>query len=264
MFVDDGKGKIPLAKSQCKLVIPIEAPFSMTNTLPILKAEILKGTRSSTLAQAKQYIDAVLAFQSKEPDAVFHKRFFHEFIPLTTIAEHVGDTETKVCFSGAGHGIDGCLTLNHGQSIRRVELTAATDGHNEALRMELLAECGYAPATGKIPHTGNKNRDDREFGPSEVMEGRSDLKADQVLSLVAKALADKQKKALTRPHYADAWLGISIENYPPGGALKRKHYDHLFSRLLSNRESFRPFSRVFVVSTVGDYLFDSALIAPVD
>lgn len=230
----------------------------MTLSLQDLKKQILSGSRSYTLLEAKAYVSDVLAFESKEPDAAFHKRFFHEFVPLVTIAGHVGDAGITISFGGAGHGIDGCIAFADGRKDQRIELTAATDGQNEALRDELLAVRGYAPASGKIEYTGNKNWGDRRFGPNETKWRRSDLQAQEVFALVAKALDAKKKKALSRPHYNDAWLGISIENYPPTAERKKCFYDPLSIQLLSDKAAYQPFSRVFVVSTVGDYLFDSA------
>ena len=65
------------------------------------------------------------------------------------------------------------------------------------------------------------------------------------------------RRRTRRPsHYAGAWLGIAIPNYPPT-EYKEKRFDPLFTEFLADASSYEPFSRVFVVSTVGDYIFDS-------
>ena len=71
----------------------------------------------------------------------------------------------RIVFSGANSRFDGLILFDKGRK-QRVELTAAIDGHDEAVRMELLAKRGDAPAFQKIEASGSKRN--RTFGPNET------------------------------------------------------------------------------------------------
>lgn len=230
----------------------------MPNTLPALKRQLLTGSPSYTIAEAKKYVADVLACEREEADPTFEKRFFHEFIPLVTIAAHIDDTNCLISFAGSSDKIDGCLDFGCAQQL--VELTAAVDGHNDALRMELHKKRGWAPATGKIQATGSKR--DREFGANLISFRSSGTYNGELLRLMRTALEKKKERAPSRPDYHGAWLGIVIENYPPGAYQKKHCFDPLCVQLLSGPGGYAPFTRAFVVSAVGDYLFDSASIIP--
>lgn len=222
-----------------------------------LEAQLLVDGCTFSLPQAQKYIADVLATCSTRTGTRFHKRFFYEFVPLVTIAGHLAEPSITIVFDGAGHDLDGRIVFADGRDDQRVELTAAIDGQNEALRMELLAERGHAPAVGPIEYTGAKARGDRKFGPNETIVRDASETARDRFSLVAKALGAKRAKASTRPNYRAAWLGIVIDNYPPT-EFKKPRYDPLCAELLSDSTSYAPFNRVFVISNVGDYIFDSA------
>lgn len=222
-----------------------------------LEAQLLVNDCAFSLPQAQTYIADVLAARSNRTGTRFHKRFFYEFVPLVAIAQHIAEPGITIIFNGASHDLDGRIVFADGRDDQRVELTAAIDGQNEAVRMELLAERGHAPAVGPIEYTGTKARCDRKFGPNVTIWRDASETARDRFSLVAKALDAKRAKASTRLNYRAAWLGIVLDNYPPT-RFKKPRYDPLCTELLSNPASYAPFDRVFIVSNVGDYIFDSA------
>lgn len=225
--------------------------------LSLLKARLLDGTAIFTIPEAKQYIADVLAFRDIDTEERFHNRFFHEFWPLVTISEAIGMPSTRIVFTASGPGVDATLMLGGGAPPRMVELTAAIDGQQEALRMEHLKKYGHAPVTGRINATGTRNRKDRHIEYAEADWQSADQYNNELFQLMKCALLAKQQKARKRPHYQDAWLGIAIPNYPPT-EYKKARLDPLCAGFLHDPGSFAPFSRVFIVSTIGDYVFDSA------
>jgi hypothetical protein len=57
------------------------------------------------------------------------------------------------------------------------------------------------------------------------------------------------------------WLGIVLNDYPPGEDLKIALLDPVCNHLLSEADSYAPFSRVFCFTVGGGYIFESANIA---
>jgi hypothetical protein len=164
---------------------------------------------------------------------------------------------TRIVFTASGPGVDATLMSGASTPPRMVELTAAIDGQQEALRMEHLKKYGHAPVTGRIKATGIRNRKDRHIEHTEADWQCADQYNSELSDLMKRALLAKQQKARKRPHYQDAWLGIAIPNYPPT-EYKKARLDPLCAGFLRDPAGFAPFSRVFIVSTVGDYVFDSA------
>lgn len=226
------------------------------NELGGLKAKLLEPRVEFSLPGARQYIENVLAFQDIDTRERFHKRFFFEFLPLVTIAESVASPNARIIFSGSGPNIDAELLLDHTLPPRRVEMTAAIDGHQEALRMEHLAIYGHVPITERMTATGIRHRKDRHIQETHA-EWRSAEESDNALGeRIRQALQAKQQMAVHRPHYLDAWLGVVVPDYPPT-EYKKRRFDPLCAKLFIDPAVFAPFSRVFVVSTVGDYIFDT-------
>lgn len=71
----------------------------MSDPLPSLKAKLLAPEVVFSMAEAKRYIEEVQSFATIDTREPFHKRFFHEFWPLVTIAETVGSPHTRIVFT---------------------------------------------------------------------------------------------------------------------------------------------------------------------
>lgn len=226
----------------------------MSDPLTSLKAKLFAPEAIFSIAEAKRYIEEVQSFAAIDTREPFHKRFFHEFWPLVTIAETVGSPDMRIIFTGSGAGADGCLEFGSNGPRQMVELTVAFDGYQEALRMEHLDLYGDAPATGRIVATGSRNR--RQIERSQIECEPTGQFDRELAERMKDALQAKRDKARARPHYQNAWLGIVIQDYPPT-AYKKRRFDPLCIDLVSDQRGFAPFARVFVVSAVGDYIFDS-------
>lgn len=219
-----------------------------------LRARLFGKSEMFTIQEACQYIHDVVAVRATMGDKPFQKRFFEEFWPLVTIAKFAGSQDTRIEYPGPNEAID--ATLIFGGIRQMVELTAAIDGQQEALRDEHLKLYRRAPVTAKIKATGKRNTKDRviEDTPAEVWS--SEQQQIDALARMTEALLRKTAKASSRPLYRGAWLGIVIPNFPPTDH-KSARYNGPSTCLLKEPTAHAPFSRVFVVSTVGDYIFDS-------
>jgi hypothetical protein len=221
-----------------------------------LRAKILADAASFTIPEAKQYVADVLATRAADEDDRFHKLFFEEFWPLVTIAESIGDEQARMVFTGSGHGVDATLFLGLDRRSQMVELTAAIDGHQEALQDEHMKLYGSAPLTVKLTPTKNKNSKQRRIEETMADWLSADDYNNELLTRVKHVVAEKRERVTSRPHYRDAWLGVVIPNFPPKE--RKKRFTPMFAHYLSDVTVYEPFSRVFIVSTVGDYLFDSS------
>jgi hypothetical protein len=124
-----------------------------------------KSSIEFKIADAKEHVDQIWRTRKIDIKDRFYNRFFHEICPLLSIAECVGDEETRVIFAGSESRFDGMILLGQEQKRQKVELSAAIDGFNNALQMELLATDGYAPVFQKIEAKGTKKN--RQFGENE-------------------------------------------------------------------------------------------------
>lgn len=230
----------------------------MPNECTDQKDELRKPGREFIIAEAKAIVNHIYDHCCIDTQDRFHNTFFHEICPLLLIAEHVGGEATRVVFLGANSCLDGLLFLENGRK-QKVELTAAIDGQNEALRMELLAKRGDAPAFQKIEASGIKKN--RTFDKNETDVGRTDKYDDRtLLPLLENALALKINKAKTSQHYAGAWLGVVFDDYvcPLSRTKKKIRFDPICKRMLGNGpERYATFSRVFIIGISRQYLFDS-------
>ena len=221
---------------------------------------LIRPDRGLTIAEAKKIVDDVYNGRRLiDTQDRFHNTFFYEICPLLLIAEHVGNNETRIGFMGAKSRFDGLLLLGKKGKKQKVELTAAIDGQNDALQMELLKKRGHAPAFQKIKSTGTRRN--REFGKNTTNMIRSDeYNQKTLIPLLKDALARKIKKAKRNQDYADAWLGIGFDDgiCPLSGREKKKRFDPLCRQVLGNvPERYAPFSRVFFVGISRKYFFDS-------
>lgn len=227
----------------------------MPTVLAELKAKLLGSDCRLSIAEACQFVRVGLAGEAIDTNDRFHHLFFNEFVPLVAIASGI-DECAEIIFSAAGHGVDATLLLGDDRRSQMVEMTAAVDGQQEALQMEHLERYGHAPVTTKILATGKRNTKDRHIAETDAEWASVDEHREETSRLIADALDKKKRKAVSRQHYNDAWLGIVVPNFPPRD-YRRGRFDPLCVKLLSEPAAYAPFSRVFVVSTVGDYIFDS-------
>ncbi|MEK9138619.1 MAG: hypothetical protein AAB393_15965 [Bacteroidota bacterium] len=226
----------------------------------ILRARLLASATSFTMHEAKQYIDDVLKTGAADDDKRFHKRFSEEFWPLVTVADSLADTRILVEFAGSGSSIDATLVFDSDRLPQQIELTAAIDGHQEALQDEHMEIYGSAPLTVKIAATKNKNSKQQRIEETMPDWQSADDFNNELLSRVKSVVAEKCAKAVSRAYYKGAWLGVVIPNFPPKE--RKKRFTPMFTDFLSNSSVYEPFSRVFVVSTVGDYFFDTESLRP--
>ena len=169
---------------------------------------LLKAGREFTVAEAKTIVNSIYDNCCIDTESRFHNSFFHEICPLLLIAEHIADEAVRIVFSEANSRFDGLILFNEGRK-QRVELTAAIDGHDEALRMELLEKRGHAPAFQKIAARGSRRN--RTFGPNETDGIRmAEYDRGTLLPLLEKALAQKVNRARANQLYSGAWLGVVL------------------------------------------------------
>jgi hypothetical protein len=228
----------------------------MQNELEDIKKSLYEKKEFS-IHEAKNIVEKV--FEKKlviDPNDRFHNYFFHEIRPLVIIAEHVGDEETHITFTGNNDDIDGNIRFGDTGEIQAVELTAAIDGHQESLRMEHLEKYGRAPSLGDIPYSGNKNnRVIKEFQPKLVRS--QDYDHNTLVPLVKTAIQKKIKKSKTNKKYHKSWLGVVFDDYMHP-ADKNDRLDPIFKNILENNPSlFETFYRIFIIGINREYIFDS-------
>jgi hypothetical protein len=87
-------------------------------------------------------------------DDRFHSFFFNEACLLISIARYIGDGDTHVTFCEPNSAYDG--KIRQSEDIYYVEFTAAIDGHNESLIMELVNDRGSAPMCQQLHPKGRR------------------------------------------------------------------------------------------------------------
>lgn len=231
-----------------------------------LKDKLLQHGNEFTVAGAKEIVNELYDHYRIDTKDPFHNFFFYEMCPLVLIAEHVDSKKARLVFMGALSRFDGLIILGDERKTQKVELTAAIDGHNDSLQMELLGERGQTPAFQKIQATGTKRN--REFGKNELTAIRSEQYIQETLfPLLENALALKKEKAKKNQYYTGAWLGIVFDDRiiplfenknMPLFERKKERFDPVCRQVLGNNPGRHiPFSRVFCVGLSRQYLFDS-------
>lgn len=221
-----------------------------------IHARLLQKEAQFTLAEAQSYVAEVLRLEVLHEDKRFEKKFLEEFWPLTAIAQYLGE-HTHLIYRGFSNAVDAELLLGDAPP-QPIEFTIAFDAEQEALRDEHMKLYGRAPITAVLPRpSGTRASGSREMPEVEADFWSRDEQRELAFRRMKMALERKQAAALKRADYSNAWLGIVVDNNQRKEK-KQNFYDPIARSLLVSR--FEPFSRVFVVSTVGDYVFDSATL----
>ncbi len=190
-----------------------------------------------------------------------YKYLFHEIIPIVSAMKYLGYTAGKMEFTGHDCQIDGKFHLPNGQQ-QNIEVTTAINPGDKNKRRKFYLQYGYEP----IPNQRAKTRPLKEL-PCDLEENSSSsIKAryfdDKVLfPTMEKALCDKVQKANKNKMYHGAWLILVIDDFicPPSidAEARGRRFDPLCQRLLTNKDQWAPFFRVFVIGISGTYIFDS-------
>jgi hypothetical protein len=225
-----------------------------------LKQKLLRPGQEFTIEEAREVVDDLYEHCCIDVQDRFHNLFFHEICPLLLIAEQVADEMTRIVFTVENAQFDGAIILGDERRTQKVEMTAAIDGHQDALRMELLAARGRAPAFQRIRASGTKKN--RIFDEDENLnEAIVSQEYDQgtLLPLLADAVKLKVEKAQTNLNYNDAWLGIVFDDWNmPLSHKKKGRFDPVCEQVLAGESGrYHPFSRVFFVGLSRKYVFDS-------
>ena len=216
--------------------------------------ELLEPATTLPLLRAQAIVQRIYNEHIIDPDHRFHSKFFYEICPLVKIATHVGDNDTQIVISAPNDPYDGLLLFGNG-NVQAIELTAAIDGHNKKLIIELLRERGSAPVYRKIEYTGTKRR--RRFGPNEAEAVEMDVRDQELLERMQERLREKQRRARTNRAYREAWLGVAFDDWPPGHDPAR--WDKVCRKFLgAGPMEYTPFRRFFCVGIHQSYLFDSS------
>lgn len=228
----------------------------MSHLLGDLKNELLAKNKIFSIGEANSVVNSICNECVIDTLDRFHGSFFYEIRPLLTIANKLGDEVSSIQFTGAQSGFDGLL-FGRNKEKQKVEMTAAIDGYNDSLQMELLAKQGRAPAFQKIDAKGTKRN--RQFGKNESNAFTADDYYQALRLLFEEAIRRKTSKATTNADYRDAWLGIVFDDLILLKSDRNKtRLDHLCSLMLDNsRRNYAPFSRVFFVGANWAYVFDS-------
>jgi Transposase, Mutator family len=225
-----------------------------------LRQRLLTPGEEFTLEEAAQVVNHLYEHNCIDTQHRFHNLFFHEICPLLLIAERVGDKTTRIIFAVENDRFDGVIILGDARRTQQVEMTAAIDGYQDALRMELLAARGRAPAFQEIRASGtkkNQNFDEDEDLREAIVSEEYDQKT--LRPLLEKALKLKVEKAKTNVNYRGAWLGIVFDDrIAPLNHKKKRRFDPVCEQVLAGESGqYHPFSRVFFVGISRKYLFDS-------
>lgn len=224
--------------------------------IPQFEEKLSKKDQQFSLEEVSAITERIWGSEIIDPAGRFHDKFFHEICPIIRIAKHVGDSDTRIVFTGDSDRFDGLLLFG-GEREQRIEMTVAIDGRNDALRLELVDERGYAPAFDDIEASGP--RANRSFGENEPEAVTVSERDNKTFRLLNEALERKITKSALNKHYQDCWLGIVFVDYTePENERKARRFDPLCRQLLSRGpQSYAPFTRVFVVGISRQYLFDS-------
>lgn len=225
-----------------------------------LKQRLLRPGHEFTIKEARDLVNYLYEHYCIDTQDRFHNAFFNEICPLLLIAEQVGDEMTRVVFTGENARFDGAIILGDERKTQKIEMTAAIDGRQDALRMELLASRGHAPAFRQIRVSGTKRN--RTFHEDESLdEAIVSREYDQgvLLPLLEKAVKLKVGKAQTNMNYHGAWLGIVFDDWiMPLTHKKKARFDPVCEQILAGESGqCHPFSRVFFVGISRKYVFDS-------
>lgn len=222
-----------------------------------LKTAVLAEGKKFSVVEAVELTDAAydarICIETTDP---FHNNYFYEFVPLVDIAKSLGNHVTHFQYVARKENFDGLLTLSNGELIR-VEITAAIDGYNDRLQMELLAERGHAPAFQKIEFEGNKYN--RVFGKNELVAFESSgYDHGTLMPLLQDAVARKVDKAKSNADYNNAWLGVVFDDYlQPNAQKKKARFDPLCAAVISGVASAEyPFARTFFIGLSRCYIHD--------
>jgi hypothetical protein len=104
-----------------------------------LKQRLLRPGHEFTIEEAREVVNHLYEYYCIDTQDRFPNLFFHEICPLLLIAEHVANELTRIVFTVENARFDGAIILGDERRTQKVEMTAAIDGHQDALRMELLA-----------------------------------------------------------------------------------------------------------------------------
>jgi hypothetical protein len=176
------------------------------------------------------------------------------------IAEQVAREMPRIVFTVEDARFDGAIILGEERRTQKVEMTAAIDGRQDALRMELLAARGSAPAFQEIRFSGTKkNRtfDENKNLDEAIFSGKYDQ--ETLLPLLEKAVNLKIEKAKTNVSYHGAWLGVVFDDWiMPLNNKKKERFDPVCEQVLAGKfGQYHPFSRLFFVGISRKYIFDS-------
>lgn len=225
-----------------------------------LQQRLLTPGHEFTIEEAREVVNRLYEHYCIDTEDRFHNLFFHEICPLLLIAEHVANEMTRIVFAVENARHDGQLIFGDERRTQKVEMTAAIDCRQDALRMELLAARGRAPAFQKVRFSSTKKT--RIFNEDgNAVEAVLSQEYDQgtLLPLLEEALERKLKKAQTNVDYEAAWLGIVFDDWiMPINHSKKRRFDPVCEQVLAgDHGQCHPFSRVFSIGLSRKYIFDS-------
>lgn len=195
-----------------------------------------------------------------ELNNICYKHLFHEIRPIVSVMKYLEYGAEEIEFTGYTSQIDGILYLPDGR--QNIEVTTAINPVDEDKVRRHYLQYGHKP----MPNQHLEKRPleellrESEKNPSFSIDAKG--YDDKVLfPTMQKALCDKVQKSDKNKNYHGAWLILVIDDYvcPPSTDVttRMRRFDPVCQCLLSNKNRWKPFSRVFVVGISGTYLFDS-------
>jgi len=181
--------------------------------------------------------------------ATLPKKFYDEIFPLSVFAAHQyrGRTDVLVEPHLGNDNFDAKITTNRGSQAEKlfVEITYAKDGHDESLRMEVLAREGHVFLTGPVAKSGRRGAPNRlvTVEPEAVSHTKT---VENYLQLIESRVTAKARASYGR----DYVLLVAVDDYLP--LIQESDWQLLDQRARSLiNQLVLDFSRVVFVGVAG-------------
>ena len=162
-----------------------------------------------TLAEAKEVLEGAPIPRYEDR---YHGIYFYEMWPLIWVMEYLNPAKSdygQLRFSDGERTDDGIVILNG--INQEIQFTEATDGYQEAIRMEHLAEYGRAPGIQDMKWEGTRRN---RILPQQETDA---IERGEILEKSKSLILDAVKRKI-QPQYNGMWLGVVFEDHTPSNS----------------------------------------------